>query len=38
VLTAALAFRIFDHTGALPRFEDGANARMIQSLGIPGLD
>ena len=38
VLTAALAFRVFDQTGALPRFEDGDNARVIQSLGIPGLD
>ena len=38
VLTAALAFRIFDQAGGLPRFEDGDNARMIQSLGIPGLD
>ena len=38
LLTAALAFRVFDQTGALPRFEDGDNARVIQSLGIPGLD
>lgn len=38
VLTAALAYRLWDRLGALPRYEDGDNARVIQSLGIPGLE
>lgn len=38
VLTAALAFRLWNREGALPRYEDGLNARFIQSTGIPGLD
>ena len=38
VLTAALAFRLWNREGVLPRYEDGLNARFIQSTGIPGLD
>lgn len=37
VLTAALANRIWRAEGALPRYEEGQNARRIQKLGIPGL-
>jgi hypothetical protein len=38
VLTAALAYRLWRSEGALPRYEDGQNARYIQAIGIPGLD
>jgi len=38
VLSAALAFRLWQREGALPRYEEGENAKMIQALGIPGLD
>lgn len=38
VLAAALAFRLWQREGSLPRYEEGENARMIQALGIPGLD
>lgn len=38
VLTAALAFRLWQREGLLPRYEDGLNAIAIQSIGIPGLD
>ena len=38
VLNAALAFRLWREEGALPRYEDGENARVIQSIGIPGFD
>lgn len=37
VLTAALAYRLWRQEGSLPRYEDGQNARYIQSVGIPGL-
>lgn len=37
VLTAALAYRLWCREGSLPRYEDGKNARFIQSIGIPGL-
>lgn len=38
VLTTALAFRLWNREGVLPRYEDGQNARAIQAIGIPGLD
>jgi soluble lytic murein transglycosylase-like protein len=38
VLTAALAYRLYAQKGGLPRYEEGENARVIQALGIPGLD
>ncbi len=38
VLTAALAFRLWTTLGALPAYEEGENARVIQGYGIPGLD
>lgn len=38
VLTATLAFRLWQREGALPNYADGQNARAIQSIGIPGLD
>lgn len=40
VLSAALAYRLWKEEGSLPRYEegDGAVARRIQRLGIPGLD
>jgi hypothetical protein len=38
VLSAALAYRLWRIEGRLPRYEDGDNARRIQSLGIPGLE
>ncbi len=38
VLSAALAFRLWQREGSLPRYEEGENARMIQALEIPGLD
>jgi hypothetical protein len=37
VLTGALAYRLWHTEGHLPRYEDGDNARRIQSVGIPGL-
>jgi len=37
VLTAALAFRLWQVEGRLPRYEEGGNARRIQAIGIPGL-
>lgn len=37
VLSAALAYRLWRHDGRLPRYEEGDNARRIQSVGIPGL-
>ena len=37
VLTAALAYRLWHTEGHLPRYEEGDNARRIQSVGIPGL-
>ena len=38
VLSAALAFRLWNREGRLPHYQDGQNARYIQSVGIPGLD
>ncbi len=38
VLAAALAYRLWRREGNLPRYEEGANALRIQSVGIPGLD
>jgi len=40
VLSAALAYRLWHRGGTLPRYEedDGAAARRIQRLGVPGLD
>jgi soluble lytic murein transglycosylase-like protein len=38
VLSAALAYRLWRTDGRLPRYEEGRNARRIQSVGIPGLD
>jgi hypothetical protein len=37
VLNAALAYRVWRSEGRLPRYEEGGNAKRIQSLGIPGL-
>jgi soluble lytic murein transglycosylase-like protein len=37
VLSAALAYRLWRTEGKLPRYEDGDNARRVQSVGIPGL-
>jgi soluble lytic murein transglycosylase-like protein len=37
VLSAALAYRLWRRGGLLPPYEEGANARHIQSVGIPGL-
>lgn len=37
VLTAALAFKLWATEGRLLRYEEGDNARRIQSVGIPGL-
>lgn len=37
VLAAALAYRLWRNDGRLPRYEDGDNARRIQSMGIPGI-
>jgi hypothetical protein len=37
VLSAALAYRLWRTEGRLPRYEEGDNARHIQSVGIPGL-
>lgn len=38
VLTAGLAFRLWNRETVLPRYEYGQNARVIQAIGIPGLD
>ena len=38
VLTAALAYRLYQADGRLPRYEKKGNAKRIQALGIPGLD
>lgn len=38
VLSAALAYRVWRAEGALPRYEEGDNAKRIQLLGVPGLD
>jgi soluble lytic murein transglycosylase-like protein len=38
VLAAALAYRIWQSIGDLPRFEEGEWAARIRELGIPGLD
>jgi hypothetical protein len=37
VLSAALAYRLWRKEGRLPRYEEGDNARWIQTTGIPGL-
>jgi len=37
VLSAALAYRLWRQGGALPRYEEGGNARAVQDAGIPGL-
>ncbi len=37
VLSAALAYRVWQKTGTLPRYEVGDNAQRIQRTGIPGL-
>jgi hypothetical protein len=37
VLAAALAYRLW-RAGDLPRYDQGDNARLVQSVGIPGLD
>ncbi len=37
VLTSALAFRLWQVEGRLPRYEEGDNAKRIQAIGIPGL-
>jgi hypothetical protein len=37
VLSAALAYRLWRTEGRLPRYEEGANAQHIQSVGVPGL-
>jgi hypothetical protein len=38
VLLGALAFRLWRAEGRLLRYEEGANARRIQALGVPMLD
>lgn len=38
VLAAALAYRVYRQEGRLLAYEQGENARRVQSLGIPGLD
>jgi soluble lytic murein transglycosylase-like protein len=38
VLSAALAYRLWQRDGTLPRYEHGDNAERIQRIGIPGLD
>lgn len=40
VLSAALAYRLWKARGTLPRYEegDGAAARSIQRVGLPGID
>jgi hypothetical protein len=37
VLSYALAFRIQQKKGKLLAYEEGSNALIIQSLGVPGL-
>jgi soluble lytic murein transglycosylase-like protein len=37
VLSAALAYRLWRTRGALPAYEDGANAAQVQAVGIPAL-
>lgn len=37
VLSAALAYRLWRTQGALPAYEEGANAARIQAVGIPAL-
>jgi hypothetical protein len=37
VLSHALAFRLWQHEGKLPVYEEGDNAIRIQRIGIPGL-
>jgi hypothetical protein len=36
VLSSALAYRLWRTGGALPRYEEGANAVAVQAVGIPG--
>jgi len=38
VLSAALAYRVWQREGKLPHYEDGNNAQHIQDIGIPGLE
>lgn len=37
VLSYSLAFRLWQHEGQLPAYEEGKNAIQIQRIGIPGL-
>jgi soluble lytic murein transglycosylase-like protein len=37
VLSAALAYRLWQQEGRLPKYEQGTNAERIQQVGIPGL-
>jgi hypothetical protein len=37
VLSAALAYRLWEHDARLPRYEERDNAERIQAVGIPGL-
>jgi soluble lytic murein transglycosylase-like protein len=37
VLSSALAYRVWKRESTLPPYQDGANARRIQSIGVPGL-
>ncbi|WP_442498925.1 transglycosylase SLT domain-containing protein [Methylobacter sp. sgz302048] len=37
VLSYSLAFRLWQHEGQLPAYEEGRNAIRIQRIGIPGL-
>lgn len=37
VLTASLAYRLWQKEGRLPRYEEGDNAMRIQSVGVPGM-
>lgn len=38
VLSAALAYRLLQREGSLPRYEEGDNAMRIQRGGVPGLE
>jgi hypothetical protein len=38
VLSYALAFRLWQHDGKLPAYQEGDNAVHIQRLGIPGME
>jgi hypothetical protein len=38
VLTASLAYRLWQREGKLPRYEEGKNALLIQRQGIPGIN